>query len=158
VDQSGETSSHAPARPARRFAQVRVGRLIEVQSPRGLTSLADVNAFTADVLAATRQTGGRALLCADYRRGSPLMPEAADPWSHAMREANEYLIRSAVLVDPDNTMFNLQMGRVVRCAGHAGRRRIFTNVAELRDWMSDAATDAELHAVDALLSRHDDQG
>ena len=84
------------------------------------------------------------------------MPEAAGPWSHAMREANKYLIRSAVLVDPGNTMFNLQMERVVRCADYAGRRRIFTNVAELRDWMSDAAADAELQAIDALLSRGDE--
>ncbi len=121
-----------------------------------MTSVADIGAFTAQVLAATRQTGGRALLCADYRRASPLMPEAAGPWSHAMREANKYIIRSAVLVDPRNTMFNLQIARVVRCAGHAGRRRIFEDVAELRGWLGDAATEAERQSIDAFLSRRDD--
>jgi hypothetical protein len=156
VDQFGGTSRHAPARTAPRFARVRVGRLIEVRAPRGPMSIADVNAFTADVLAALRQAGGRALLCADYRRGSPLMPEAAGPWSHAMRKANEYLIRSGVLIDPGNTMFNLQIERVVRCAGDAGQRRLFTDVAELCEWMSEVATDAERQGIDAFLSRDED--
>jgi hypothetical protein len=155
VDQFGGITNHAPARAAPRFAEVRVGRLIEVRAPRGLTSLADVNAFAAHVLAATRETGGQALLCADYRRASPLMPEAAGPWSHAMREANDYILRSAVLVEPRNTMFNLQIARVVRCAGHADRRRIFEDAAELRDWLGDAATEAERQAIDAFLSRLD---
>jgi hypothetical protein len=156
VDQLGGISDHAPARTTPRFAQVRVGRLIEVRAPRGLTSLADIDAFTAQVLAAMRQTGGRALLCADYRRSSPLMPEATGSWSHAMREGNEALIRSAVLVDPGNTMFNLQLDRVVRCAGHAGHRRIFADAGELRDWLGDVATEAERQAIDAFLARRDD--
>jgi hypothetical protein len=116
-------------------------------------SMGDVNAFTADVLAAVRHAGGRALLCADYRQGSPLMPDAAGPWSHAMREANDYLIRSGVLLDPGNTMFNLQIERVVRCAGDSGHRRLFTDIAELRDWISEVSTDAERQGIDAFLSR-----
>jgi hypothetical protein len=156
VNQVGETSSHAPTRTAPRFAQVRVGRLIEVRAPSGLSSVGDVKAFTAGVLAAMRQTGGSVLVCADYRRGSPLMPDAAGPWSHAMREANAHLIRSAVLIDPANTMFNLQIGRVVRCAGPYGHRRIFTDVAEMRDWLDDAATEAERLAIGAFLSRPDE--
>ena len=84
------------------------------------------------------------------------MPEATGSWSHAMREGNEALIRSAVLVDPGNTMFNLQLDRVVRCAGHAGHRRIFADAGELRDWLGDVATEAERQAIDAFLARRDD--
>jgi len=160
VDHFGGTISHAPARSARRFVQVRVGRLVEVRATRGLTSVAEVTVFAADVVAATRavtwQSGGAALLCADYRRASPLMPEAAGPWSQAMRAANEYILCSAILVDPGNTMFNLQMERVVHCAGHPGRRRIFADVGELREWLGEAATEAEREAIDAFLSRHDE--
>jgi len=143
------------ARAVRGFAQVRVGRLIEVRAPHGLTSLNDIRAFVGEVVQAARQTGGPALLCADYRQASPLMPQAAGPWAHAMRESNELLIRSAVLVDPANAMFNLQIERVVRCASDSGRRRIFAKVPELRAWMSGVATDSELAAIDAFLSRHD---
>jgi hypothetical protein len=52
-------------------------------------------------------------------------------------------------------MFNLQIERVVRCAGHSGHRRIFTDLLELREWMRDAATEAERQAIDAFLSRRD---
>lgn len=153
VDQIGKTSSHAPAPTAPPFAQLRVGRLIEVRPPPGLVSLVDVEVFVADVLAAMRRAGGQALLCSDYRRGAPLLPEVTGPWSHAMRQSNEYLIRSAVLVDPANTMFNLQIERVVRCSDDRGLRRIFTDRARLGEWMSEAATDAERQAIDAFLSR-----
>jgi hypothetical protein len=153
VDQIGKTSSHAPTSAAPPFAQLRVGRLIEVRPPQGLVSLVEVEAFVADVLAAMRQAGGRALLCSDYRGASPLLPEVTGPWAHAMRKSNEYLLRSAVLVDPANTMFNLQIERVVRCADDRGLRRIFTDRGRLGEWMSEAATDAERRAIDAFLSR-----
>ena len=113
----------------------------------------DVDVFVADVLAAMRRAGGQALLCCDYRRGPPLLPGVTGTWAHAMRKSNEYLLRSAVLIDPDNTMFNLQLERVVRCADDRGLRRICTDRAQLDEWMSEAATDAERQAIDAFLSR-----
>jgi hypothetical protein len=155
VSHAGATREDPSADAVRRFARIRTGHLVEVRAPRGLTSPMRVTAFTADVVTAVREAGGRALLCADYRRASPLLPEAAGPWAHAMRETNAQILRSAVLVDPDNTMFNLQIERVVRCAGHSGHRRIFTDLLELREWMRDAATEAERQAIDAFLSRRD---
>jgi hypothetical protein len=133
-------------------ARIRTGRLIEVRARRALTTLAAIKAFTADVVAAARQTAGQGLICADYRRASPLMPEMASPLAHSMRETNEHLLRSAVVVDPANTIFNLQIERVVHCAGPFEARRIFTDVAELRGWMSETATEAELQAIDAFLA------
>lgn len=143
---------------SRRFTQVRVGHLIAVRAPPGLTSLVDVRAFTTDVLTAVRETDGPALLCADYRRASPVVPEAASPWADTMRNANAHLIRSAVLVEPSNAIFNLQIERVVRCAGGDARRRIFADLAELCDWMRDASTEAERRAIKAFLAADDSPG
>jgi hypothetical protein len=155
VNPFGGTTSDVSVRPAlvpaARYARVRVGRLIGVRADR----LGDIDALTSEVTAAILRAGPDAVLCADYRRGSHLLQRGAGTLSHAMRVTNEYLLRSALLVDPRNTMFNLQVERVVRCAGHAGRRRIFTDAAELREWLVAPLTGPERDALDAFLSGDD---
>jgi hypothetical protein len=135
------------------FARVRVGRLVEVRLAR-LASVADVEALNAAVLGAIRSTGAdrgdRVLVCADHRSASPVPSDLADPWSRAMREVNRNIGRSAILLDPANTTFNLQIQRVVKCAG-SDARRVFTDRKELQEWLDTRLSDAERVALRLFL-------
>lgn len=72
-------------------------------------------------------------------------------WSRAMRRNNGSIGRSALLLDPANAMYNLQVERVVQCAGSPARR-LFADIEELRDWVSDALAEPEREALRGLFS------
>lgn len=148
VAQSWLTEGHAQGRAS--FAHVRAARIVEVHVRR-LSTLDDVESLHAQVLAAVRQAGHRAVLCADHRFASPLSREVADAWSRHMRCNNAGIVRGALLIDPANTVYNLQLERVVHCAGTAARC-LFADVEELRDWVRDALTEAERPALSGLFS------
>lgn len=90
------------------------------------------------------------MICADHRFASPLSGELADFWSRKMRGNNRGIARAALLLDPANTMYNLQVERIVHCAGSPARR-LFTDVEELRDWLSDALPRAERELLRGLF-------
>lgn len=138
------------ARGRASFARVRAARIVEVHVRR-LATLDDVESLHAQVSAAVRRAGPSAVICADHRFASPLSGEVADVWSRKMRGNNGGVVRSALLLDPANTMYNLQVERVVHCAGSSARR-LFAQVEELRDWVSDALTEPEREALRALFS------
>jgi hypothetical protein len=71
-----------------------------------------------------------------------------------MRRANRSIGRSGILLDPSNTVFNLQVARVVRCAG-SDARRLFTDPRQLYDWASHDLTTSERAALADLLSGAD---
>jgi hypothetical protein len=136
-------------RGAAALVRLRVGRVIEVRLGR-LADLADVESLNADVSAAVRRAGPGAVICADYRAASPVSGGVASAWSDAMRRTNRAIARSAVLVDPSNAMFNLQMERIVRCAVNPARR-LFADMEDLRDWMDGDLTEPEREALAAFL-------
>jgi hypothetical protein len=127
-----------------------VGRIVEVRVRR-LVDVADVESLNAAVFAAMRRAGPGAIVCADYRRVSPLQYGIADVWARAIRKANGSIARSAILVDPSNTMFNLQFERIVQCAGNPARR-FFTGVDDVRRWLDVDLTEPERGALQAFLS------
>jgi hypothetical protein len=134
------------------FARVRVGRLVEVR-PGRLACLADIESLNAAVVGAVRSTGAfasGAVVCADYRSASPLPSDLADPWSRAMRGVNRSLSRSAILLNPANVTFNLQIQRVVHCAG-CNDRRVFTDRQELQEWLDGRLSEAERVALRLFL-------
>lgn len=131
------------------FARVRVGRLVEVRLGR-LASRADMESLNAAVLAATRTAGAGIVICADHRAASPLPSDVADPLARAMRAVNRNLGRSAILLNPANTTFNLQVQRVVQCAG-SDARRVFTDRQELQEWLDGRLSDAERVALRLFL-------
>lgn len=98
-----------------------------------------------------RRAGPGAVICADYRNAAPLQYGIADAWSRAMRKANDSIARSAILIDPSNTMFNLQLERVVHCAGNP-RRRLFTRREELCNWLDSDLAEPERQGLRAFLS------
>ena len=120
-----------------------------------LAALSDIEALRAEMFAAVWRVGPRAVICGDYRFATPLAPDVADAWARGMREANRYIALSAALLDPENTMFNLQIERIVRCAGSA-ERRLFTEIDPLRDWMTSATgaalTRTELAELKAFVA------
>ncbi|MGO9836318.1 MAG: hypothetical protein ACLP1X_19115 [Polyangiaceae bacterium] len=105
----------------RSFARVCLGRLVEVHVRR-LGSVADVDSLKAAVFAALERAGSGAVICADCRGAAPYTAEVANACAQAMRQLNPSIARSGLLLDPSNTMFNLQIERVAQCAGHDQRR------------------------------------
>jgi hypothetical protein len=149
LDHSGETAIGSRPATAEFSARVRVGRLIEMRVGR-LAHLADIDALKASAAAAMRLAGPPFVICADHRFASPVSTDLADPWSRAMRSVNRNLGRSAILLHPANTTFNLQIQRVVQCAG-SDARRVFTDRKELLDWLDVRLTEAERAALRTFL-------
>jgi hypothetical protein len=150
IAQAGEMRVRIGRTTAGSLARVRVGRLIEVRVGR-LATLSDVESLNDAVRAAAGGAGRGAVICADYRRTKPFTGEVAGAWSQAMRRANESIVRSAVLLNPSNTMFNLQVERVVHCAANE-QRRLFRDAKELQDWLEGILTAAEREALRVFLS------
>jgi hypothetical protein len=117
--------------------------------------IADIVGLNAEVHAAIRHAGpGPAILYADHRRGSPVPSDVADAWARGMREANRTIVRSAILLDPANVTFNLQVERIVRCAGNASRL-IFSAPADLQSAMESTLGTSELEALRRSLCERD---
>jgi hypothetical protein len=148
VNEQGERKSGVTAR-ARSFARVCLGRLVEVHVRR-LGSVSDVDSLKAAVFAALERAGSEAVICADCRGATPFTGEVANACAQAMRQLNPYIVRSALLLDPSNTMFNLQLERVAQCAGN-DQRRLFGDADELRDWLDGTLAAAERRALRTLL-------
>ena len=141
-----------PAR-AGSLVRVRVGRLVEVR-PGRLACVADVESLNAAVIGAIRSAAGAfgsgVVVCADHRSASPVPSDLADPWSRAMRGVNRSISRSAILLNPTNVTFNLQIQRVVHCAGN-DRRRVFMDRQELQEWLDSRLSEAERAALRVFL-------
>jgi hypothetical protein len=153
VEHSGERESAIRASSASResaFDAVCVGRLVNVRIAR-LTSLADVESLGVAVFSAILRAGPDAVLCADVREVPPLTREVASAWSRGMRKTNGHFARAALLLEPSNTILNLQVERVVSCAGDE-TRRLFTEPMELREWLRVALTNTECDALGALCA------
>ncbi len=134
------------------FARARVGRLVEVRVGR-LTTAADVACLNAAVFESIQGAGHGAVICADHRRAFPLTAEVASALASSMRRCNPLIARSAMLLDPSNVMYNLQLERVVRCAGRDDRR-LFDDAETMHAWLAEAlATDDEREALRAMLAR-----
>jgi len=134
---------------ARSLARNRVGRVVEVRV-RNLSTLADVQAINAQVAAALHRAGPGAIICADHRSASPFSGRVADLWADGMRAANKRISWAALLLDPLNTTFNLQIERVVRCAG-SPTRRLVTGLGEMQAWLGGSLSVAEWSAIETFL-------
>lgn len=126
-----------------------VGRLVELQV-FDLAVPEDVASMDGAIASAASALGTQSIIVADARPAGPFPHEVGDAWSRVMRLHNAQVIRSAILLDPANDTFNLQLARVVRCAG-SPRRRWFYDPCELRDWLVDVATPVELARLDELF-------
>jgi hypothetical protein len=125
---------------------VRVVRLVDI---------ADVERLNAEVQAAIRRAGpGQAVLYCDHRGGSPVAKDVGDAWARGMRDANRSIAGSAILLDPANVTFDLQVERIVRCAGSSSRL-IFSAPAELQAVMESILVAHEREALRRSLYERD---
>lgn len=131
----------------------RAGRLIEIRLWR-LRDTDDLSALGASIDHEARRLPSRALIFADHRRASPIPPCVADSWSRCMRAHKENVVLSAILLERSNETFNLQIERVVRCAWNPARR-VFYDGRELRDWLGQVGSEAELARLDELLAERE---
>jgi hypothetical protein len=150
VQSSGDTGIGGGAPRPGTFARLCTGRLVEVRIER-FAGLPEVESLCAAVLAAVRSAGPGAVLCADHRRAVPVPGELANALSRAMRNVNRSVGRSAILLHPENMTFNLQLERIVQCAG-GSVRRVFTDPSELHEWLEGELTEVERGVLRALLS------
>jgi hypothetical protein len=134
----------------RSFARVRAGRIVEVHVRR-LADVSDVESLRAQVKGTLRLAGPGPVICADHRVASLQSWEAADTWSRAMRGSGFGVVRSGLLLDPLNAMYNLQLERVVQCAGNPVLR-LFTDIDELREWVGEVLAEHEREALRDLFS------
>jgi hypothetical protein len=135
---------------ARSVARILTGSIVEVRVRR-LANVADVAALHAQVVEAIGRAGPRPVVCADHRQASPLSRDVADAWSRVMRQNNVSGMREGLLLDPANAMYNLQIERVVRCAGNLSRR-LFVDIDILREWIGGPLSESERKVLDDLFS------
>jgi hypothetical protein len=128
---------------------VRGEHLIEIRVGR-LDDVAAVASLSAGVIAAVRQVDCGAVIWGDYRGASPISAQVASAWSRDMRHANRSIARSGILLDPANEMFNLQVVRVVQCAGNPSRK-LFTDPRDLLAWLHHDLTPDEREVLRDLI-------
>jgi hypothetical protein len=131
----------------------RVGRLLEIRILH-LRHVDQLLTLSTTILKEARALPSRAIVFGDFRRTRPFSQDVADRWSRDMRGYNVGLALSGILLAPWNATFNLQIERVIRCAGNPWRRT-FYDVRELRSWVAIRATSDELERLDHLLSLGD---
>ena len=149
VAQRETGAAHAGGR-ASSFARVREGRIVEIRV-RSLVDLDDLATFCANTGSTIRGAGPSAIVCADHRWATPLSHEVADEWSRRIRQGNPANAKpSAILLDPANALYNLQVERVMQCAGK--QVRLFPALDELMEWLGEILTDAEKATVRELFA------
>ena len=146
---AGEPGPSVESAPHASYAGVRGERLIEVRVRR-LDDAAAVASLSAGVYEAVRQVDCGAVIWGDYRRASPISALVASAWSRDMRHANRSIARSGILLEPSNEMFNLQVIRVVQCAGNSARR-LFTDARDLLAWLHDDLSPDDLEVLRGLI-------
>lgn len=125
------------------------GRLLEVRVFE-VFSVDDIASLSAALAEEALALVAPPVIFCDYRAAPPFSQAVADEWSREMRGFNAKVVRSAILISPDNETFNLQLARVVRCAGSASRQ-LFSDAGELREWLWELLTATELARVDELI-------
>jgi hypothetical protein len=129
---------------AKNFAQIKVGRLLEIRSTAGYRTKEDVDGLLASYYAATKPLppGSQYVTIVDHRYCPIMAPDAATYLSEAMRLTNDRTVRSATLTSEESASATLQYSRVVRDTGHASRR-IFAQVNDAIVWLSQVLTPEE---------------
>lgn len=131
------------------FARLRADRVVELQVRR-LVDADDMELLNYEVTTQIQRAGREVVICSDCRFASPVSHEVARVWARAMRQNNREILRSAIVLDPRNTMINLQLERVVRCAIHPGRR-LFDDPIRARDWLGASLSEPEREALRELF-------
>jgi hypothetical protein len=117
---------------------IQVGRLYEhrLTSIDSDDEIAAVKARAIDVM---RGSPGKVVVCADFRQLRFLKVELVDRYIDMLRVLSPNVERSGMLITPDQAVFNLQLGRMVRETGFPNRK-VFRDAHELQHWLGEVLT------------------
>ncbi|MEM7154712.1 MAG: hypothetical protein AAF799_17820 [Myxococcota bacterium] len=124
-----------------------VGRLVEIAigSP---VSLDEVEQWGREHDAVVDGVGEAYICFVDLRRASVFPPDVVEAYVSVMR-SEQQLIRTATML-PDSPVVALQIGRMIREAGHP-QRRAFDDPSELTRWLSEVMGPLERARLRSLL-------
>lgn len=128
-------------RPAQFSAECIVGRLVEARMS-WVNDASDVRRFL-DLMQLAFKVAGDSVICADWRQAMVLPPGGSDALLGLLRQGNRHFVRSAILLAPENAVFNLQVERLCREAGNPARRT-FRDVDRFLAWLREVLTPAEI--------------
>ena len=130
-----------------------VGRLVEVRIDAAVLTPADVDTWFNGVAVAMRRlpAGQRGVVVADWRRCPLMSEEAANRAAARLTQTNALVERSAALATNDSPITVLQFLRLCRDTNPAGNRRLFTNIHEMKAWLSERLSPLEIDRLHAFL-------
>jgi len=128
------------------------GRLLEIDVCAGYREVSDVDAMIGMMGAefARMPEPTRIVIAADWRACRLLTPQVAERAVQMLSGSNPRVERSAILHNPQQATSVLQVMRLAREA-QLTYRRVFTEADEMKAWLSEVLTPAEISRLDVLL-------
>jgi hypothetical protein len=128
---------------------IKVGRLYEHRIWT-LESTGEIGQLGATGKATMATAEGQVVVCADYRYIEFLQPDLAGMLAEAIRGMNPKVERSAILIDRSHSIFSLQIRRMVKEMGFAGRQ-VFMGADECCQFLGERLVPAEQARLQAFL-------
>ncbi len=127
-----------------------VGKLIEIHV-KSLANMEEMRQFAAQVVDIVGRTPGRPITIVDLRTPSIFAPDVAEALEDMLKRVNPKIERTGVLLAREHAVFSLQLERIVREAWNPSRRT-FRDPEQLKTWLHDALTAAELARLEKFLA------
>jgi hypothetical protein len=115
-----------------------------------LRDVAAAQAFRTDIFAAMKSDPSSVVICADWRSGSLLSPDAAEVLLGMLTGRSAQIERSAILLATNKAVFDLQVERLVREANHPSRRT-FRDVEKQMTYLSEVLSASERDVARSFL-------
>ncbi len=131
-----------------------VGRLLEIDLQLGYRSTSDVDAVKARMTALFAQLppGQRVVIAADWRDCQVLAPPVSEAVLEMLTRTSPQVERSALLHGWAHPTSVLQLFRLVKESA-VEVRRLFTDMAELQDWLDEVLTSEERARLRTFLAK-----
>jgi hypothetical protein len=131
----------------------RVGRLVQTRVT-ALTDLRDMCNMQAALHSVLSGVVGQAVICTDWTQLRVLSPGIAESVCQMLTTTNNKVLRGAILLDPEQATFNLQVDRVIREAGSLSRRT-FRDTVKMVNWLAEVTTPEEVACAREFLMLRD---
>jgi hypothetical protein len=128
----------------------RVGRLFEARV-FGLTTPAEVDAYTGEFTPELLGAVSGPVLCADHRPVVIYAPQIADMLVDLFNVMNKRWERVAIVVASTNATLMMQLQRIVRESGNPSRR-VFVDAGQATEFLEQILNPAESARVAAFLA------
>jgi hypothetical protein len=115
-----------------------------------LPDVAAAQAYRQEIFAALTSDPSSVVICADWRGGSVLSPDAAEVLLGMLTARSAQIERSAILLAANKAVFDLQVERLVREANHASRRT-FRDVEKQVTYLAEVLNASETELARSFL-------